>query len=505
MQDGHIPWINDVPESVRWELQARFEEMSRLEQEQVQVGTSIPTLYGTISKFVANPSTVSVETYKRMLETDETLGSGIDFMNLAMVARFGDYKHASKEITDFVRNVLKNMAGSWHENLIEMFSAEWAGFSLSEQVWKFDEDFMGTPAFVPKKLVTYPPLTIVFAVNQHGELHSDGIYQYQRYHNTFFSNIGFGFGAGDVDGFRPDLFASTGNFPYPIRISADLSYLTVRIPTTKCIHLRSSVSGNFNNPYGLSCLRRAYKNWVTKDAFLKMWLVAADRKGTPLVVGYAAPNDTVYDRTNNQADVARGVPSFNDGQAPVQRSDIALANAFRTVHNSSFLVLPGKKGEMYDIEAIQVQGDMNVFKDGVDYWNKALMRSILIPPLVMSGGDGAGSYALGQEHNKIFKQIVDGKLKVYKQGILEQFVRKIVAYNFPKVNWEKEGLGDFLLEEYDVELMEKLGNIFASATTNGYLSPEDQIDVDHVRDKLNLPKNKAKVPMQFSAEDQVNF
>jgi len=480
-----IDWLEDAPQSVANELENRFEELSGLQQAQVQLGTSIPQLYGSLSKFVANPSTVSVETYKRMLDTDETLGSGIDFMNLAMIARFGDYTHPLPQVQAFVRKALNQMEGSWHGNLDEMFSAEWSGFSTTEKVWKFVEDFDGAPAFLPKKLVTYNPLTIVFAVDRHGEVLKDGIYQYQRYHNTFFNQFGYGIRRGEINGFRPDLYASIGDYPYPVRIAADLSYLTVKIPKDKIIHLRSSSTGKFDNPYGRSILRRIYKNWVMKDAFLKMWLIAADRKGTPLVVGYAAPNDTV------QSDVQTTQGSNVQGN----RADAAMANVFKTIHNSSFIVLPGKKGETYDIEAIQVQGDMNVFKDAVDYFNKAIMRGLLIPPLVMSGGDGGGSYALGSEHHKVFRQCVDGKLKPYKQAILDGFIKEIISYNFPEKLWSQHGLGDFVVEEFDPEIMEKLANIYSTLSDKGYMSESDQADFDAVRQKMNLPKRKAPEPM----------
>lgn len=475
----YMNFIDVTPSNIKEELLSRSEELTHLEKEQTQIGTATPQLYGSLSKFIANPSTVSVETYKRMLDTDETIGSGIDFMNLAMIARMGDYVHPNKKIQDFVRKAINQMDGSWHGNLDEMFSAEWSGFSVTEQVWKFEEDFDGAPAFIPKKLVTYAPLTMVFAVDRHGEILDNGIYQYQRFHNTHFTAYSSG-GGGNMHGFRPDLYASVGDYPYPIRIAADLSYLTVQIPRDKVIHLRSSSTGKFENPYGRSILRRVYKNWVLKDAFLKMWIVAADKKGTPLVVGYAAPNDTVQQSLEGQ----------QTGGITSQRADQAMANVFKNMHNSSFLVFPGKKGEVYDVEAIQVQGDMNVFKDGVDYFNKAIMRGLLIPALVMSGGDGGGSYALGSEHHKVFRQIIDGKLKPYKQSILFQFILKLISYNFPESEWKHDGVGDFVVEEVDVEIMEKLSNIYGSLTEKGYMDPSEQVDLDSVRQKMNLKQKK---------------
>lgn len=481
-----LDWIDDVPPNIKSELKNRYDELTNLQQEQVQMGTTVPQLYGSLSRFVANPSTVSVETMKRMLDTDETIGAGIDFMNMALISRFGDYKHPSKEVERFVRRVLDRMEGSWHSNLDEMISAEWAGFSVTEQVWKYDKDFDGFPAFVPKKLVTYPPLTVVFAVNRHGEVMPDGIYQYQRFHNTFFNSFTYGLRNGELDGFRPDLFASVGDYPYPIRVAADLTYLTVKIPKHKVIHLRGSSTGKFDNPYGRSILRRAYKNWVAKDAFIKMWIIAADRKGTPLMVGYAAPNDTVIENQMNE----HNPQGMNVAQ---QRADLAMAQIMKHLHNSSFIVLPGKKGDVYEIEAVQAQSDCTVFKDGIDYWNRAIMRSLLLPPLLL-GGDGGGSFSLGQEHNKVWKQVCDGKNKVYKQGILDQFISKIIQYNFPKSAWERDGYGEFVLEDFDPEVMERLTNVYGGLTDHGYMSATEKEDFDTVREKMGLKKAQAPMP-----------
>jgi hypothetical protein len=482
-----LDWIDDVPPSIKSELKNRYDELTALEAEQVQMGTSTPQLYGSLSRFVANPSTVSVETYKRMQDTDDTVGSGIDFLNLSLIARFGDYKHPSQEVQAFVRRAINQMEGSWHQNLDEMLSAEWNGFSVTEQQWHNSPDFDGYPAFVPKKLVTYPPLTLVFAVNRHGEVLPDGIYQYQRFHNTFYNSYVYGIRNGDLDGYRPDLFASIGDYPYPIRIAADLTYLTVKIPKEKCIHLVSSSTGKFNNPYGRSILRRAYKHWVSKDAYLKMRLVAMDRKGTPLMVGYAAPNDTVLETVGPNHD-----PHNPNHQA--QRADLAMNTIFKTLHNSSFITLPGRKGETYEIEAIQVQGDMIGFKDAIDDCNRGIMRSLLLPPLVL-GGDGGGSYSLGQEHNRIWKQVVDGKNKVYKQDIIDQFIRKIVLYNFPQSAHIRDGFGEFLLEDYDPEVMTQLASVFRELTESGYMSPSAQEDFDMVRQKMGAPKRLAPAEM----------
>lgn len=482
----------------------RFDELTYLEQQQVQVGTSVPQVFGTLARFVANPSTVSVESYKRMADTDDTIGSGIDFMNLSMTSRFGSYTHKSQEVQSFVRRALKQMDGSWNQNLNEMFSAEWNGFSVTEQVWKFDANFDGYPGYVPKKLVTYPPLTIVFAVDAAGDILPDGIYQYQRYSGgSNYAGMFSSMGGGGLNGFRPDFQSNKGNYPYPIRIAADISYMAIGIPRDKCIHLTSSCGGNFNNPYGQSILRRAYKHWVSKDAYMKMRLIALDRKGTPLLIGYAAPNDTVLQQNQHgtpggsnyygaAAGIQGAVPSPIQKMSTAQALSVTMAN----VHNASFIVVPGKKDETYNIEAIQVQGDMIAFKDAVSDSDRGIMRSLLLPPLML-GGDGGGSFSLGQEQNRIWKQVIDGKNEPYKQCIIEQFISKIVRFNFPQSAWIKDGYGEFTVEDFDPEIMQVLSGIYSEMAQSGFISPSSQVDMDAVRMKLNFPK---KAVEQMGAE-----
>ena len=72
-----------------------------------QRGTSIPALFNTVYKFIQNPSSVSVETFKRMIDTDDTIGSGVDFLTTCLAARLGPYTHTNKEIAKWVNERLR--------------------------------------------------------------------------------------------------------------------------------------------------------------------------------------------------------------------------------------------------------------------------------------------------------------------------------------------------------------------------------------------------------------
>jgi hypothetical protein len=50
--------------------------------------------------------------------------------------------------------------------------------------------------------------------------------------------------------------------------------------------------------------------------------------------------------------------------------------------------------------------------------------------------------------------------------------------------------------------MERLANVFSSLTTNGYMTPEAQEDMDHVSEKMGLPKGrKAAEPLNYDLDD----
>lgn len=462
-----------------------------------QRSTPIPALYNVFYKFLQNPSTVSVETYKRMVDTDETVGSGLDFLVSCLVARLGPYQHKDPEITAFVNKALAEMKGGPVNTFKEMLSASWAGFSVSEIVWANKEI-----GFVPEKLVTMPPGSILFSANRNGELESDGILQYQRNYNplAMSSNIAGGFySAGGVNGFapnRPDPMAKLGDFAFPVRLPNSFSYMSIRIPVLKCVHFTWNSQGCFGNPYGRSLLRRAYNWWIQKWAYAQMMGVALDRKGTPLTVVFADPNVSVVDQNK----MASG--SKSNTRDSMLRGPAAAAAAFKNIHNDSVVVLPGKKGQNFDIEKLDVSSNAQDFIGSIQLCNTLIMRALLIPALVFSSGDGAGSYALGAAHEKTFDKICDGYLEGFKNVLVEQVVQQILAYNYPAERWKLDGAGGFAKRELTMDEREKEMNVFTAAIDKGIVDANDLADLNKMREAIGfeprtevIKKPKPMMPM----------
>lgn len=468
-----------------WEemLYARHAEIESFKDLSQQRGTSVPAIFSQFYKFVQNPSTVSLQTFKRMVDTDETIGSGVDFLTTCLTARLGNYQHKSKEITEWVNARLEDIEGGMISNVKELLSATWAGFFVGEKNWANTEN-----GFVVKKIVPLPPVTVLFEMDREGRVTPDGILQYQRNWNPFTLNGGLGvfggsFGTGSgfsVGSSRPDPFAKFGDLDFPARTASAYNYLSVRIPRQKCIHYAFDAQGKFGNPYGRSLLRRCYKYYVTKDAVLQMMVVALDRKGTPLTVVYADPNTTLMDPNQKQAGVSA------KGQRIGMRADVAAQKAFANLHNDSVIILPGKKGEIFDTDFINQSANTDTFISAIDLCNKSILRGLLIPALIFGNGDGSGSFALGQEHARTFDKILDGILAGAKQCLLQQLVYEMIAYNFPRSAWEKDGLGDFAKREMTQEERDKELDVCQKAVDMGAIDMTDLQDMNQVREKAGF-------------------
>lgn len=477
-------------------LYARHAEIESLEDLIAQRGTNIPALYNQVYRFIQNPSTVSVETFKRMVDTDETVGSGVDFLTTCLAARVGQYQHKSEEISKWVNERLNEIDGGWINTMKEILSASWAGFSVGEKVWANTDN-----GFVPKKIVNLPPGTVMFETDRTGELTPDGILQYQRNYNPalFGSGIAYLFGFStnvptQNTSFRPDIYAKLGDYPFPLRSPNIFSYLSIRIPTRKCIHYAFDAQGKFGNPYGRSLLRRAYKHWVLKDAVLQMLAVSLDRKGTPLSIWYVDPNAAFIDPDQYQS-------GDLTGKDIGKRAQMAVKDALKRIHNDSVVVMPGKKGQFVDHDMITHSSNASDFIATLNYLDTRIMRALLLPALVMSGGDGAGSYSLGQEHAKTFDKILDGINGGFIQVMLRQLVREMIAYNFPRSAWEKDGLGEFGQRELSIEEREKEWQVVDGAISQGVIDMNDLDDLNKAREIAGFKARKTTIPRPVLSED----
>lgn len=399
-----------------------------------QLGSQLNLLLTTFDGAVLNPDLAGLEEYERMLSTDETVKAAYSFLTLAVLGLLGEYHHPDRRVALFVAEELAAMEGTLVEALQDMLSMVWAGFSITEIVWVAREGRVGV-----QRLVTYHPRTITFKLDQSGRL--EKIIQRRLY-----------------------------------------AAQEVELPPEKCILVVHE--GRYGNLYGTSAFKAIRKNWLLKDAVLKMWGRALDKFGTPLVVA-VVPDSEVRDPETgediHQLDYAIKVLSN-------LQSGTALAFA-----------RPPGNGDVPDIRSLAAgtAGVGDAFAKAVAYLNKAICRGLLIPSLLFDEGMRTGSYALGASHFDAFYLSVRTLYRQLTETLVEQFIRRLIEYNFgPRT----DGYGAFGERPPDPEQLKVMAEGFARLVDAGFLTPQDIEDLRWVRARLGLPEPPPNVGLADGLE-----
>jgi hypothetical protein len=338
----------------------------------------------------------------------------------------GTYHHPDDQVTTFVHECLEGMQDSLPIAAMDILSALWAGFSTTEIVWKPEGKQIKLDY-----LATYHPSTVTFVLNSRGRL--DGVKQ-----RWLFSAL-------DTD-----------------------------IPVEKC--LIYTHNKRFNNYYGISAFKRIRKNWLLKDAFLKMWARALDKYGTPLTTAIV-PDGNVVD------------PETGEEVSQLEYATKLLAN----LQSGTALALSakgdGKDNRLPEVKAtFPGSGVGDSFNQAVSYLNKMICRGMLIPSLVFDEGARSGSYALGESHFDAFMLAIRSIYVQLTDILLDQLIRRLVEYNFGP----QDEYGTFQEKPPGEDQIKVLSEAFLALTNGGYLDPAIQEDLNYVRVATGLPEREVK-------------
>ncbi len=399
-----------------------------------QIGSQLQSTFNLFDGAVLNPDAPLVLEYERMLDTDETVAAAYYFLTLCVISFLGEYTHPDEKIESFVYDCFEGMDGSLTLACEDILSAIWAGYSATEIVWKADHKNL-----VLDCLATYHPYSITFHINDRGRLQM-------------------------------------------IRQVNQLQALGADIPAEKC--LVYSYRKRFNNYYGKSAFKPIRKNWLLKDAVLKMWVRALDKFGTPILAALV-PDGTVKDPDSGQE---------------VSQLDYAT-RVLGNLQNGTALVFSAREsaghGQLPKVDAVAAggAGTGDAFNGAVSYYNKMLARGLLVPSLVFDEGARTGSLALGQSHFDGFLLMAQAIYGQLKEVLLDQLISRLITYNYgPQKDW-----GDFQRRRPSEQELKLLSEVFLTMVNAGILNPQVEEDFRYARSTMGLPDRDPDVLTKTNA------
>jgi phage gp29-like protein len=222
------------------------------------------------------------------------------------------------------------------------------------------------------------------------------------------------------------------------------------IPVEKCLIYTYNPSDGL--PYGNGDARANYKHWWVLDTLMKVWAIAVERFGGPLIVARVPVGD--------------------------QQAMSLVATQLDAIRQGASAVLPNN----IDYELHQLQaGSLTGFMDAAAWHAAQITSNILLQQLTTNPGSGQGSYALGAIHQNTQEYALGHARRDIENVVHSQILRRLVRYNYGDANMHLTP--QFSLGIWDNDDRAVLANLYTELVTANVLSPRENF----IRDTLDLP------------------
>jgi hypothetical protein len=431
-------------------------------------GTRVPfvsTLYGN---FAINPSGVSVGTFQKMVQTDDRVRLNFEMNIATIVESIGEYYYdEDPKIQEAMREQFKRIKGGKDEIVRHFCSSMWAGMYTGLMNTKIDKDGIEWI----DELLFLPPLSIQYTLTPQGAVENYWQYVYNYpYAGTqnalsIMYNLGDPatlIGGGSLGGFAGSVLgldgaADLGDMDYPFRTNFINTFGLVQLNKEKILHYAFDSHNGGINPYGYSLLRDVYPIWLRKTLTVRLYTSAQQRCANPALIGYA---DT------------RKVIETGMGQMSINALE-ALHNVMQSYTEESAILLPGLKGEMFDVEVVNYTGDFSVYEKALAYQDKTIDNA-----LFNTTSSESGSYASATTQASTHARQMKSYANRYAHAILNQFCAYFIKKNFNE-NATYFGRFESKLQNLDDQLKQE--KIIEGLVVQGFVSPYYKPDTDSVR------------------------
>jgi len=257
---------------------------------------------------------------------------------------------------------------------------------------------------------------------------------------------------------RPQRWFTLGDDGYTLFLKGEKYDEQIPLnPLNFIVHSARARSGFLPN---WSLLKSCVRPFVMRQYGVKDWLGFVEVYGMPLRAGY----------------LRDGIPWDSD-EAKAFKSALASMGM-----DMSILLREGNKIEF---PSVGVTGEGQVFQSILEFAEKEMTKAVL-GQLLTSGGEGGGSYALGQVHNQVRGDLTETDARALDETLTQQLIAPIVRLNkgpnAPCPVWQTA-----LAEPEDLPQL---------ATTIKVLSEAGMpVPISWVREKFNIPEPEGDEPV----------
>ena len=432
-------------ESAHANAESQSPSMDRQMLEELALFAVRRGLFGITGILNFNPDDLvgrkGLEVYTEMYRRDDMVRAACNFRVLTRISSGWKIIPADPKIepraqeqAEYCEYMVEQMHGEFSEAMRQILTAHRYGFSVTEILAML---YKGGP-FAGKvgldRLKTRNPCEFDFDVDIHGNLKTKG--------------------RDGIDG----LVQGAGTIP------------ARRLPPWKfIIH---TYLGDFGNHYGESDLRPAYRNFKSKDAIIRFWNIALERYGMP----------TVYAKILQEANMGEDEEDNPNGLSQATKNRIV--QALKNLQAGTAAFLPAG----VDVAKIEEMRGRAAYQEALQYHDRGIGRSVLLPSLVVDEGARTGSMALGKSHVDTFKMVLDYDGTTLGETLEEQLFRRFIDWNWA----DTQAYPGFEFLPLTQAHLEKFGERVKQAVEVGVFRPEDEEWAREGMEMPPMPKGAAK-------------
>lgn len=233
----------------------------------------------------------------------------------------------------------------------------------------------------------------------------------------------------------------------------------LKVPPGRFLHLIHQFE--FGVPYGISDLQAAYRAWFSKDKITKFWNIYLERFGNPHVVATLPTNTSKEDKER-------------------------MLDIIKNLQAKTGITIP----EGGKVEIIQPPTGNTGFENAINSYNMMIARSLLVPDLIGLGGGGitGGSFALGEEHFRIFFMTVEKIRRDLERIINRKVIQPMLEWNYGM----SPGDGpSWKIQPTETKEKIELLRLWSDAVRGNIWDPSDE-EINNFRQLVKFPTGDVK-------------